>query len=779
MGRKPGTATKKESPRKKAAALLKKGKIKAVSPVKYELSKSPKTFPIVGIGASAGGIEAFTVLLEHLPPNLGMAYVFIQHLSPHHKSHLSQIFSRRTSMKVHQAKNNLEINKNNIYIIPPGHSLTITDGVLKLAAEKGRHNFYPINLFLSSLGKTYKNNAIGIILSGTGTDGTRGLKEIKAEGGITFAQDEKAQYQGMPANAADMGYVDFVLSPAEMARELIALSGNPLTGLMNSHEYLRNNDKDIKKIHALLFTKKSIDFTQYKQTTIHRRILRRMLLGKLHSLADYATWLTENSKEVNALYQDLLINVTDFFRDKEMNQALVNTVLPALMKDRKPNDPIRIWVPGCSTGEEVFTIAMLLVEFLGAKALTIPVQIFGTDLNERSIEKARSGLYPQSAVQNISKERLQRFFIKTDGQYQLIKTVRDLCVMAPHNLLNDPPFSNIGLISCQNLLIYLEPGAQLRIMQTFHYALKNKGFLILGKSETIGGATDLFKLYGKNHKVYLKKPVHKIINLHLAPRNYPSFSFEGNSEARTEVSTALNIDRELEKILLSQYISPGLLFNKDMEIIRFFGAVSPFLEPGFGKASFQLMKMVKEGIAYELRSAIISAGKNNKIEKKEGLELITGRESLRISFDVIPFKGNDKEKYFLVIFGKINLSAAEKQTKTKSGNESREKLLESQLKEARHSVKHISEEFETMREELQSSNEETLSSNEELQSINEELETSKEELQSMNEELMTINDELHNRNFELKELSDYANAIFESKHEALIILGSDLKVKIA
>jgi two-component system CheB/CheR fusion protein len=707
----------------------------------------------------------------------------VQHLSPNHESYLPQILSRKTTMPVLQAKNRMEIKKNHVYVIPPNNSLIITDGILKLVPRKGRLNFYPVDLFLSSLGRVYRNNAIGIILSGTASDGTLGLKEIKAEGGITFAQDETALYQGMPKSAIDLGYVDFVLPPEKIALELRALSKNPLTGLMNSVEYLRNHTIELEKINAFLFAKKNIDFAQYKQTTIYRRIMRRMLLNKLNSLADYVQLLSNNNSEINALHQDLLINVTDFFRDPGMNNAMVNIAFPTLIKNRKLNNPIRIWVPGCSTGEEVITIAMLLIEFLGAKSLTIPIQIFGTDLNEKAIEKARQGLYPKTAVQNISEERLQRFFIKTDGHYQVIKTLRDVCILAPHNLLKDPPFSNLDLVSCQNLLIYLAPGPQQRVMQTFHYALKDKGFLVLGKSETIGLATDLFEAFGKNgHKLYQKKQVHKQVSLEFSPRVYQAFDYAGSGKEIIDPRKVTDIDRELEKLLLADYVPPGLLINKNMEIIRFLGAVSPYLEPSYGKASFQLMKMVKEEIAYELRSAIIKAKKSGRPEKKKEINLTLDQKNILIHFEVVPLKAVDRELYFLVLFGEI-VSYDDEHPANAKGKKSKDAVrlafVENQLREARHNVKIISEEFDAMREELQSSNEEALSSNEELQSINEELETSKEELQSMNEELMTINEELHRRNFEMKELTDYADAIFESKHEALVILSDNLRVKIA
>ncbi|HKB44202.1 MAG TPA: chemotaxis protein CheB, partial [Chitinophagaceae bacterium] len=745
----------------------------------------PKPFPIAGIGASAGGLEAFSDLLQNLSPKLGIAYVLVQHLSPDHESFLPQILERKTKMKVHQVKDNMPVEKDNVYVIPPNNSLTITDGMLKLIPEpKGKRSFHPIDLFLSSLASVYKNNAIGIILSGTATDGTLGLKAVKSEGGITFAQDETAKYQGMPRYAADMGYADFVMPPARIAKELSTLLNHPLAGQDTTIDFVHDHKAEMRKIFSILNNKKNIDFSLYKQSTIQRRIMRRMLLNKLNTLDEYSQLLRENYKEVDALHQDLLINVTGFFREPDMNNALTTEVFPAILKDRKPSEPIRVWVPGCATGEEAISIAILLIEYLSEKGITIPIQIFATDLNEKAIEKARVGLYSKSAVENISAERLRRFFTKMDGHYQVVKNIREVCIFATHNLIKDPPFSRMDLISCQNVLIYLENAPQQRIMQTFHYALKPSGFLALGKSETIGNATDLFEITSKKYKIYSKKPVGTPVNMEYAPRSYNVFNYpeeKPTNEGRKEV----DLEQQAEKLLLTQYVPASVLVNKNLEIIRFRGIVSPFLEPAAGKASLHLMKMVKEEIAHELRTLVIKAKKTNQVEKKEGLIIGLNGKTSEVAIEVAPIQTTEKDIYFLVVFKKNGEQiipppeGKSSRTASHSVKDKRIKQLEKQLKEAHDNVKTMSEEFDVTREELQSSNEEVLSSNEELQSINEELETSKEELQSANEELITINEELHKRNTELHELNDYADAMFETMHESLILLNEDLQVRIA
>lgn len=459
-----------------------------------------KPFPVVGIGASAGGIEAFSALLQHLPPNLGMAYILVQHLSPHHESFLPEILERKTKMKVNKVKNNMPVKKDNIYVISPYYGLTITDGKLKLFPRvRGEKGFHSIDYFFTDLANVYKENAIGIILSGSATDGTLGLKAIKAEGGVTFAQDDTARYTSMPQHAAEMGYVDFVLPPDKIAAELALIIKHPYR-MIPPGKFLEKNEKEFQKIHAIMHSRRNIDFSHYKKTTIHRRIMRRMLLHHLKDLNDYIQLLRNDEYEVNNLYQDLLITVTNFFRDPHIFKALNATVLPALLENRKPHEPIRFWVPGCATGEEAVSMAIVLIEYMEANNIKVPIQIFATDLNEKAIEKARTGIYTKNALHNVSPERLKRFFSKIDGHYQVIRNVREVCTFAVHNLLKDPPFSKVDVISCQNVLIYLEPPAQNRIMHTFHYALKPKGFLLLGKSETVGVATNLFR-----HDIYQKQ----------------------------------------------------------------------------------------------------------------------------------------------------------------------------------------------------------------------------------------------------------------------------------
>ncbi len=611
-----------------------------------------------------------------------------------------------------------------------------------------------------------------------------GLKAIKTEGGITFAQDDTALYDSMPHHAAEMGYVDFILPPDKIAAELAALIQFPYSGVISPNEFFQQNKPELRKIHTIMHSKRNVDFSYYKQSTIYRRIMRRMLLNHLKNLGDYANLLRESNAEVNALYHDLLISVTDFFRDPALFQSLTNKILPALLKNRKSNDPVRIWVPGCATGEEAVSIAIVLLEYLGEQAITTPVQVFATDLNETAIERARAGIYSRSALQNISPQRLKKFFIKLNGDYQIVKAIRDICIFATHNLLGDPPFSRMDIISCQNVLIYLEAIPQNKIMHAFHYALKQEGYLLLGKSETIGSAVDLFDQVSKEYKIYTKKPVATPLQLDFSVKRHAAFRPGESEEKIVPVKNKeFDLEKETDRLLLSRYIPASVLVNKDLEILRFRGQMAHYLEPAGGKASLHLMKMLKEDIAFELRTAINAVKKEGRSVKKEGIHIMTNGTVKELSVEVVPLQ-NAKDPFYLIIFQENGIAIKANKINTADAGTQRQKdkriiLLEDQLKEARESMKIMNEEFEATREELQSANEEILSSNEELQSINEELETSKEELQSTNEELTTINEELHNRNAELKEASDYAEAILQIMHESLLLLNSELKVKKA
>lgn len=762
------------------------------APDKASLSDNPSAehFPIAAFGASAGGLEAFTTLLQHLGPSLGMAYVLIMHLSPDHKSSLREILQTKTKMKVHTVKNGLKIRPNNVYVIPPNVLMSVVDGHLKLvprAKVKSIGNF-AVDYFLTTLASVYKNNSIGIILSGNATDGTLGLKAIKAEGGITFAQDETAKFSGMPENAYDSGYADFRLSPENIAKELAHLVKIPYTVLPSDrieekHKKDLNDDTPIlKQILLIVKAKTGIDFfLHYKQAMIYRRVIRRVVLNKCLTLNDYRLILENNEKEVQDLYNDFLINVTNFFRDPDFYKTLEREIFPSIVKHKKPTDPIRIWVAACATGEEAYSVAISLREYLEKKDLDISFQIFGSDLDSHAIEKARLGIYPLSALQNISQQNLKRYFRKVDSHYQIEKNIRETCIFSQHNLLKDPPFSRMDLISCQNVLIYLETNPQQRVLQTFHYALKPSGFLFLAKAETIGGANELFEPLDQKIRFYVRKigsaPRLEISNVKMgtaSPRETP----------RAEIHPAQDIEKDISKILLTRFVSPSLVLNQSLNIIQFFGITSPYLNPGVGKASFNILKMIREDLLIDLRALLLLARKTGKTASKEGIRVSDKKQQREVIIEVIP-RNLDNELFFLVVFTE-NLHP--KTQKILKGKESRKTAnqkdqaiarLEDELIQSREVIKTTNEEFETTYEELQAHNEEILSSNEELQSVNEEMETSKEELQSANEELTTINEELQRRNAELRESQNYAKAIVDTVNSPFLVLTSNLQVKSA
>jgi two-component system CheB/CheR fusion protein len=740
-------------------------------------------FPVVAIGASSGGLQALSELLENLPNDLGMAYVVIQHLSPTHESILPEILSKRTTMKVHQVTNGIKLEKDNVYVIPANTFMSVVENMLTLSERvRSTSGYHAIDFFLNALAPVYQAKAVAAILSGSGTDGTNGIQSIKAHGGITFAQDESAAFSGMPKTAADSGFTDFVLSPMRIAEELASIAKDP-RGIFSMNELAEANETALRKLHALMHNKKGVDFSYYKQTTIHRRIMRRVALNKFNDLNDYITFLRENAQEVDLLYKDLLINVTSFFRDPNVYEALSKKIFPEIFKDRKENDTVRIWTPACANGEEAYSLAICIFEFLREKSLTIPIQIFGTDLNETAIDRARAGVYHRSVLTNASSQDLQRYFIKTDGRYQIIKPIRDICIFAVHNLLKDPPFSRMDLISCQNVLIYLETNPQKKILQAFHYSLKPSGYLLLGRSETIGNSTELFQQLDKELKIYSKKdiPPGNIIFDFSLRSSYSVLPAKErfNAEALQEV----DIEKETDRLLLSRYVPASVLVNKDLQVLRFHGATSNYLQPATGRASLNLLKMVKDELVFELKGLINRARKETMSVKKEGVRLSQNGTEREIGIEVAPVKLHLKDHYYLILFRENDVQhvVTEKEPGNKTRNTKDERIpkLEQQLIEAREYMKTMSEEFELTREELQSAHEEVLSSNEELQSINEELETSKEELQSTNEELITINEELQQRNSDLKELSDFSEAIVETINEPILVLTSDMRIRMA
>ena len=753
-----------------------------------------ESFPIVGIGASAGGLEAFTSLLKHLPNDTGMAFVLVQHLDPTHASALTEILSRATAMPVTEVRDGMRIEPNHVYVIPPNTNMAILHHTLSLMPRTEKQGLHlPIDYFLRSLAEDRRGRAVGVILSGTASDGTQGLKAIKAEGGITFAQDEQsAKYDGMPRSAIMSGFVDCVLPPEGIARELARLSRHPYVMLSQeaqTREWAFGETDILNKVFILLRTHTGVDFTDYKHTTIRRRIQRRMLLHQIDRMDQYVQFLQQHADEVEALYQDLLINVTSFFRDPDSFRVLRKKMFPRLLKNRGPDQSLRVWVPGCSTGEEAYSIAISLLESIGDKRDEFPVQIFATDISGAAIEKARAGVYPKSIEQELSAKRLRRFFVKSDHGYQVKKGVREMCLFARHNAVKDPPFSKLDLISCRNVMIYLGPVLQKQLLPIFHYALKPDGLLTLGSSETIGGFSDLFVLVDKKEKIYAKKPGHFLPMFTRATTERPGEQRpRGHLAARSgeELPIVPSLYKEADNLMLSQYAPPGVLINDDLRIVEFRGITSPFLAPSPGEASLDLLQMVREGWRLDLRNAIQKARKTNERVRKEGLAIEPGDRSRRVTLDVIPFKATpSKERFFLVVFEETATGGASGAVPGKRAGRGKGRRVEHspgaqlrhELAATKEYLRTVLEEHDAGREELRSANEEIQSSNEELQSTNEELETAKEELQSTNEELTTLNEELQTHNSELNQVNNDLMNFLGSAHVPIVMVGGDLRIR--
>lgn len=782
----------------KMKALVKTKKVRK-SPAKKR-SPHNTTFPVVAIGASAGGLEAILELLKYLSPITGMAFIYVQHLSPDHKSMLTVLLSKVTTMKVQDVKDKILMAPNNVYVIPPDKEIKVTNGHIKLTPRPDVPKVnLPIDLLFSTLAETHKENVIGIILSGSASDGTQGMKAIKHEGGLTFAQDGSAKFSSMPKSAIAAGIVDYILSPKEIALELARISKHPYVkanGLRHgSEDLIENSDPDLKNILNHLYKATRVDFSAYKMKTIKRRIMRRMLLYKQKGLNQYAKLLGEKKEEQDILYQDLLINVTSFFRDTDTYKYLKTTLLPKLLKDKKPGDTLRIWVPACSTGEEAFSIAMMLIEIQDSKFANIPIQIFASDLSTKAIQKARIGLYSKHELEAVSPRRAQRFFSKSDGGYRIDKAVRNICVFAPHNVLLDPPFSRLDFISCRNLFIYLDTPAQKRALATFHYSLRDNGYLMLGKSETISSSAHLYKEVNKKFKIFSRK---SSSGLRTLPALSPSQLTRPEEPLQEIVNTRADLaipkvkqplvnrglDSAIDAVLISDFMPASVVINHQMEIVQFRGSTDLYLTHAAGKATFNVLRMARPEIAFALRNTITQVIKTKHRVKKSSIEMKLNATVHMVSIDVIPLKIKSDEPLLLILFAEQPVVETflkdKKSGQPKSDAKDRRiKQLQEQLVAAHADSLAFSQEQEAFIEELQSSNEEVVSSNEELQTVNEELETSKEEMESTNEELITTNEELQTRNDLLNESYDYSTAIISTLHEPMLILDNNLQVKTA
>jgi len=751
----------------------------AAETVAAELPEPGLPFPVVGVGASAGGLEAFTELLEALPADTGMAFVFVTHLSATQPSQLTKILARVTSMPVVKVEGKPAVRPDTVYVIPPGRILHVEDGHLRLTRrDLADGPPRPVDDFFRTLAQHQGRRAIGVVLSGTGHDGTVGLEEIQGAGGFAFCQDESALHDGMPRSAAAAGCVDLVLPPQEIAQELVRMARHPYVGRDSLEDEERRSRRDIAQILALIESNLGVDFTAYKISTLFRRTTRRMVLHKLQNLRQYLQLLRSSPVEIEELFQDILINVTRFFRDPEAFETMKAGILPKLAADRGRDDPLRIWVLGCSTGEEAYSLAILCEEFARELGRPLPVRIFATDLNQAGIEKARAGVYPKSIESDVSPERLREFFVAADGGYRVSRAIREMCVFAPHNGLTEPPFSHMDIVSCRNMLIYLDRSLQERLLPLLHYALRADGLLWLGASEAIGSFSHLFETCDARLKMYRKRGSSAVSGLPLSvpssvPSKFAALHPQGSPPARLSEP-----HRDADRILLTRFVPASVLTNSDLEILQFRGDTSAFLTPAPGRASLNLFKMVREEFTLAVRSACDNARRDGMAVRHEVVPLTGESGCDKVTIEVIPIRsGPGTEVHYLIVFSRGDAEAGAPAPTSVHASDEEAQRLRDELATTREYLRSVIEQQEAAYEELQSANEEVQSANEELQSTNEELQTSKEEIESSNEELATVNEELHNRNQELSRSNDDLVNLLTSVRTPIVMLDSDLCIR--
>jgi two-component system CheB/CheR fusion protein len=749
--------------------------------------RGPPAAAVVAIGASAGGLQAFHKLLDHLPPDTGMAFILIPHLDPTHDSVLSELLLQTATIPVREVTPGARVEPDTAYVIRPNTMITMSGDRLEVAprgAAARKHEC--INRFMISLAREYRERAIGVILSGTASDGSLGIEAIRSKGGITFAQDASAQFQDMPRNAVATGAVDYVLPPEGIAAELARISRHPY--LAPAAAAPRDprpamDEGNLEKIFRLLRGATGVDFASYKRTTVERRLARRMALSKVADLSEYVRHLEENPQEIRTLHDEILIHVTAFFREPAAFEALREEVFPLLVKNRPADGPIRVWVPGCSTGEEAYSIAIALLEYLEMSGKRFELQIFGTDISERAVEKARAGLYESGIKSDVSEERLRRFFERLEGgAYRISKAVRDLCVFARQDVTRDPPFSRLDLLSCRNMLIYLGPSIQMKVIPLFHYALKPSGFLMLGASESVERYGSLFAPVDKTYKIYSKVPGSQPVQARfISERPFPKSEAAKRDEAAAGVE--FEPGKAADRILLAHHVPASIVVSEEGQVVEVRGETGPYLRPAPGKPSPSLLKMVRDDLVMDVDMALREARKKGLRVRKEGVRFKFEEQVREVEIEVIPLFGPAGEgRYHLVLFKEspaVRPPPAPFPSSAPAGEDQEDETarLLAELAAAREYQQSVVEKLEAVNEELRSSGEEALSANEELQSTNEELETSKEELQSANEELATLNDELQTRNADLRQLTNDLQNVVSSSGIPLAIVDVALRLR--
>jgi chemotaxis methyl-accepting protein methylase len=754
------------------------------APLENPVSRAAGSFPIVGIGASAGGLEALEHFLMHVPANSGMAYVIVQHLDPTRKGIMSELLQRTTGMRVFQVKDRTTVRPDCVYVIPPNKDMSILHGVLHLldpAAPRGLR--LPIDFFLRSLALDQQERSIGVILSGTGSDGTLGLRAIKETAGVALVQEPAtAKFDGMPRSAIDAGLADIVAPVDELPGKIIAYrQRTPL--IAPAEVALEDKTQNaLEKVIVLLRAHTDQDFSLYKRNTLYRRIERRMGIHQISKMAVYVRYLQENSQELDLLFKELLIGVTNFFRDPPAWEQLLERAIPTLLASRSPGQVLRAWVPGCSTGEEAYSLAIMLkeaVEQVKPKA-QLGIQVFATDLDRDAIDKARQGLFPENIAADVSPQRLGRFFAKEARGYRVRKEIRELVIFAPQNLIMDPPFTKLDLLSCRNLLIYLTSEVQKKLIPLFHYSLGPDGILFLGSAETIGDCTDLFAPL--NGKWRLFQRTESVLRPELVV--FPSTLTSGPAagpEARPALQPPASLQSVADQLVLLRYAPPTVLANDKGDILYVSGRTGKYLEPAAGKANWNVFVMAREGLRYELADAFQKALRKKGSVALHGLKVGTdgGEQLVDVTLQRLdeprPLQG-----LMMIVFTDVATPMAAKpagRPLRPPARSARLAGLEQELLQVRGEARAAHEEMQTSQEELRSTNEELQSTNEELQSTNEELMTSKEEMQSLNEELQTVNTELQAKVDELSRTSNDMKNLLDSTDIATLFLDKDLNVR--
>ena len=741
-------------------------------------------FLIVGIGASAGGIQALQDFFRHVNANSGIAYVVILHLSPEHDSKLAQVLQHVCSIPVHQVKEKVRVEKNNVYIVPPNQHLIMKDGDIavspNITIEDRRA---PVDIFFRSLADSHGSRAVCVILSGTGANGSMGLKRIKERGGAAFVQNPReAEFNEMPRNSIATNLVDEVLSVSQIPDRILDYQ-NGITAIQIPLEPESRDERQqlaLREIFSHLRLRTSHDFTNYKRPTLLRRIERRMNIRQLPDLASYVAFLKESPDEIGALLKDFLISVTNFFRDKKPFETLEKDVIPRIIEGKNAEHQVRIWVPGCATGEEAYSLGMLCAEKILGVIDAPKIQIFATDIDEAAIAIAREGLYTINDAADVSPERLRRFFNKEGDQYRIRREIREMVLFATHNFIKDPPFSHLDLISCRNVMIYLNHVAQERAIETFHFALNPGGFLFLGTSESVDGASDLYAAFNRDAHIFQSREIS--VRSYPVPESVPSFQI-GQAVAASTQHEKKAMDRitfsDLHHRLLEEYAPPSLVVNEEYDIVHLSGTVGRYLQISGGEISQNLLKLVKEELRLELRSALYQAVQRQVAVEAAGLKVKIDQHIETVNIRVRPvMRQEDTARGFiLVLFESATTDESDGEVRL-SLDEPISRHLEEQLLRVKSELKNAIEQHEFQQEELKASNEELQAMNEELRSAAEELETSKEELQSINEELRTVNQELKVKIEEATLLANNLQNLINSADVATLFLDRSFRVSL-